>query len=85
MKFNAKALGFSVGVIWGVAIALVTVIYLFSAKTYGQNFLYALSSIYPGFLPTPAGAFLGLCYGFVDGFIGGWLVAKMYNFFAKEN
>jgi len=85
VKLNAKALGFSMGVIWGIAVLLVTVFYLMSARTYGKHFLYAIASIYPGYSTTPVGALLGLCYGFVDGFVFGWLAAKLYNFFAKED
>ena len=84
MKLNAKALGFSVGVIWGIAALLVTAFYLISARTYGKHFLYAIASIYPGYTLTPVGALLGLCYGFVDGFLFGWLTAHLYNFFSRE-
>ncbi len=84
MKLNARALGFSVGIIWGVAILLVTIASLWTARTYGKYFLYAIASIYPGYDITTGGALLGLCYGFADGFGFAWLVAKLYNFFIKE-
>lgn len=84
MKLNAKALGFTWGVIWGLTILLMTAIYLCSAKTYGKNLLMAIASVYPGYSTTPVGGLLGLCYGFVDGFACGWLTATLYNFFAKE-
>ena len=84
MKLNARALGFTIGVIWGLAIFLVTVISLWAGRSYGRQFLYTLSSIYPGFDISSNGAILGLCYGFVDGFVFGWLTAKIYNTFAKE-
>ena len=84
MKMNARALGFSVGIIWGLAILLTTLISLWSVRTYGRTFLYGVASIYPGYSITAGGALLGVCYGFVDGFVFGWLVAKLYNFFAKE-
>lgn len=84
MKLNARALGFTVGVIWGIAVLLVTLASLWTAKGYGKDFLDILVSIYPGYSISNIGALLGLCYGFVDGFVGGWLVAVIYNFFAKE-
>ncbi len=84
MKANARALGFAVGVIWALAILLTTLISLWSVGTYGRTFLGGIASIYPGYSITTGGALLGVCYGFVDGFVFGWLVAKLYNFFAKE-
>jgi hypothetical protein len=82
MKLNARALGFACGAIWGLAVLFTTLISLWSAGSYGKEFLNMLS-IYPGYSITSIGAILGLCYGFVDGFIGGWLIAHLYNFFAK--
>ena len=84
MKLNARALGFTMGVIWGVCILLVTFASLWTQRAYGKNFLYTIASVYPGYDITKMGAFLGLCYGFVDGFVFGWLTAKLYNYFAKE-
>jgi len=84
MKLNARALGFTCGVIWGLALLVLTLVSLWSGRAYGRHFLYAVASVYPGYAITKGGALLGICYGFVDGFIGGWLIAKMYNFFAKE-
>ena len=84
MKLNPRALGFTIGSIWGLAISLVTIISLFSSGGYGYGFLYALNSIYPGLKISVEGIALALCYGFVDGFVCGWLVAHLYNFFAKE-
>lgn len=85
MKLNARALGFSVGLIWGAAILLITLASLWTARAYGKYFLYTIASIYPGYDITTGGALLGVCYGFADGFVFGWLAAKLYNFFAKEN
>ncbi len=84
MKLNARALGFTLGIIWGIAILITTLIALWSTGAYGRSFLYMLASIYPGYSVTIVGSFLGLCYGFADGFVFGWLTAKIYNFFAKE-
>ena len=85
MKLNARAMGFTVGVIWGLSLFLVTMLSLWSGRVYGRHFLYAMASIYPGFDISNNGAILGVCYGFVDGFVFGWLIAKIYNTFAKEN
>jgi hypothetical protein len=84
MKINPRALGFTLGVIWGVAILLVTLGSLWTGRSYGRHFLDAIASIYPGYTITSGGAILGLFYGFVDAFVFGWLAAHLYNFFAKE-
>ena len=85
MKLNARALGFSVGLICGIIILLITLGSLWTARAYGKYCLYTLASILPGYDISITGAMLGLCYGFAGGFAFGWLVAKIYNYFAKEN
>ncbi|MBU4488040.1 MAG: hypothetical protein KKI13_03105 [Candidatus Omnitrophica bacterium] len=84
MKLNARALGFSVGLIGGIIILLLTLGSLWTARVYGKYCLYSLASVLPGYDISTNGALLGLCYGFAGGFGAGWLVAKLYNFFAKE-
>jgi hypothetical protein len=84
MKLNARALGFTSGAIWGLTVLIITLVSVASARSYGRYFLYCLASVYPGYSITNGGALLGLCYGFADGFACGWLVAKLYNYFAKE-
>ena len=84
MKLNARALGFTLGVIWGFAVSLLTLLSLYSFETYAIGFLKGIASVYPGYTISTEGAILGLCYGFVDAFVLGWLIAKIYNFFAKE-
>jgi hypothetical protein len=84
MKLNAKALGLAFGIIWGVAILIVTFVSMWTNYSYGRDFLNGLVSIYPGFSISYGGAILGLIYGFVDGFIFAWLLAMLYNLFAKE-
>jgi ABC-type dipeptide/oligopeptide/nickel transport system permease component len=78
MKLKPLALGVAIGILWGGAIFLTT---LFSHYTgYGRLFLEALpQSIYPGYKITFAGSFIGLGYGFFDGFICGAIVGWIYN------
>ncbi len=84
MKLNARALGFAAGVLWGGVVFLVTLLTIYSNWSYGVRFLGVVQSVYPGYRMCLSGAVLGLCYGFVDGFIGGWLLAVLYNFFSKD-
>ena len=76
-ELNAKNLGLTLGIIWGLALLIVTLI---SVPTgYGMAFLNIFDSIYPGYAITYVGAIIGLVYGFIDGFVGGFLIAWIYN------
>jgi hypothetical protein len=85
MKFNIKALAFTVGLIWGGAMLLVTLANLIWPG-YGQAFLEVIASIYPGFVPGGgvSSVIVGTIYGLVDGAIGGAIFGWLYNYFAKQ-
>ncbi len=82
MKLKPLALGVALGLVWGGALFFTTWI---SYRTgYGRLFLQALAeSIYPGYSITPAGSFLGLVYGFLDGLTSGFLIGWIYNKIAR--
>ena len=82
MKLNKVAFGLSVGIIWGLAIFIITNFRLLTGGE-GQT-LSKLGAFYFGYTYSFVGSFIGLFWGFVDGLIGGWLLALLYNFFAKE-
>lgn len=82
MKLNIKALGLASGIVWGLSIFLLT--YWFIIVGQPGTTLVKLSAIYFGYSVTWYGAFVGLIWGFVDGFIGGALLAWVYNKFAKQ-
>ncbi len=78
MKLKPLALGVAVGLVWGVVLFITTWLSWFTG--YGVLFLQALAqSIYPGYTITPAGSFLGLFYGFMDGLICATLIGWIYN------
>ncbi len=81
MKIDIKALALSIGIIWGLAIFLLTVWFLIMG--YDGNLLAKLGSVYLGYSVSWFGAFIGLIYGFIDGLIGGALLGFLYNKFAK--
>ena len=85
MKFNIKALAFTVGLIWGGAMLLVTLANLIWPG-YGQTFLEVIASIYPGFTPGAgiSSVIVGTIYGLVDGAIGGAIFGWLYNLIAKQ-
>ncbi|GBE01501.1 hypothetical protein BMS3Bbin06_01209 [bacterium BMS3Bbin06] len=82
MRLKPFALGIAVGVLWGGALFITTWLSYFTG--YGTLFLKTLAeSIYPGYSITPAGSFLGLCYGFIDGFVSASIIGWIYNRLVK--
>lgn len=81
MKINTKALALSIGIIWGLAIFLLTIWFLIMG--YSGGLLAKLGSVYLGYSVSWLGAFIGFIYGFIDGLIGGALLGFLYNKFAK--
>jgi hypothetical protein len=83
MRLSIKGLGLGIGIIWAACILLVGIVNL-AAPSYGSAFLQMASSIYPGFHNTRhfLDVLVGTGYGFVDGGIGGAVIAWLYNCFA---
>ena len=78
---NPKAFGMATGILWGLAMLLMTIVNIMNG--YASDFLIVMAGMYPGFSLTYFGAVIGAIYGFVDGFVGGWLFAWLYNRFLK--
>jgi hypothetical protein len=76
-QLDAVRLGFAFGVVWGVGLLFMGLISTYTG--YAAPFVIIIGAIYPGYGNTLIGSFLGLLWGAVDGFIGGWLIAKLYN------
>jgi len=79
MKLDKKALGLACGLLWGGGLAFATLWVLLRG---GGEHLALLGRFYVGYSVSPLGVLIGLAYAFVDGFIGGWLLAWLYNRFA---
>ena len=82
MRLKVRALALAGGIAWGLVIFLLT--YWFLIFGYEGETLARLSNVYLGYSVTWYGAFVGLIWGFVDGFIGGALLAWLYNKFAGK-
>jgi hypothetical protein len=80
MKLNVKALAVACGLLWGGAVCFATLWLI--ALGYEGAIMRQLGHFYLGYSFSVVGAFVGLVYGFVDGAIGGALVAWLYNRFA---
>ncbi len=80
VKLSPKSMAFAGGVLWGGAIFLVGVIHYFT-PAYGDAFLKAIASVYPGYHASAslADVFVGGGYALVDGGIAGFFFAWLYN------
>jgi hypothetical protein len=78
MGFKPIAFGIALGTVWGGSLFITTWVSYYTG--YGRLFLEVLAqSIYPGYTITPAGSFLGLFFGFLDGFVSAALIGWVYN------
>ena len=82
MKLDVKAMAITLGLIWGVALFGMTWwVILFDGAT-GEPTL--IGRLYRGYSISPTGSVIGLIWAVPDGFIGGALIAWIYNFFAAS-
>ena len=82
MELRKRALGLSVGLVWGLTILLATWWLLIIDATGGT--ISKLSKIYYGYSFSWLGGIVGFIWGFIGGFIGGVLIAWFYNLFSKK-
>lgn len=65
------------GLIWGATLFLTTIAYIVFG--YGKAFLDIWVSIYPGYTLTAMGSVVGAIYGFVDMYVGVYIVYWVYK------
>jgi hypothetical protein len=75
-KLNVKALAIALGVAWAFMMLSVGWASIFG---WGAKFVEMMASVYIGFSPTFWGGLIGAVWGFVDGAIGGVIIALIYN------
>ena len=79
MKLSTKAMGLTLGLLWGGCVLVVGLAHLIWPG-YGVAFLGAVSSIYPGYDVGGFGSVIvGTLYGLIDGSVGGVILAWLYN------
>ncbi|MCR4328468.1 MAG: bacteriophage holin [Patescibacteria group bacterium] len=74
---DAKKFGLAAGILWGAAMLVFTLISI--ATGYADEFMSLMANVYPGYTVSVEGSVIGLIYGFLDGFIGCYLFAAIYN------
>lgn len=75
---DKRALGVAVGLVAGMALALVTLLDML-VDPMEQAGLGLLSQYLYGYQVSPRGALIGLAWGFVVGFVAGWFAAFARN------
>ncbi len=80
-KLSIKALGLSLGIIWGAMVLLMGLTSMIF--NYCTSWVLLLSTVYIGYDSTILGSIVGAIWGFVDAGIGGILIAWLYNKFVK--
>ncbi len=75
-ELNVKAMALTIGILWGASVLLMGIV---AMRGFGANFVEALGTVYLGFAPTFTGSIIGGVHGFVEGTIGGALIAWLYN------
>jgi hypothetical protein len=86
MKLNLKALAFTSGIIWALAVFITGIANLIWSG-YGLAFLQVMASIYPGYEVTQSfgAVVVGTLYALVDGAICGFIFAWLYNLFVGSH
>lgn len=79
---NPLAAALAMGFAWAISLFVMTLIS--SQNGFFGNALHMMEDVYPWYTVTSKGAFIGLVWGFLDGFIGAYILVWLYNFFVKK-
>lgn len=77
VRLSKCSLGFALGLANGLGLMVLALAGLY--WNYGLVFIQELTNLYYGYAATLIGSLYGLGWGFLDGFIFGFLVALFYN------
>lgn len=80
MKLDTNAFALACGLLWALG---ALVLGLLAMNGYAQEIVALIGTGYLGYDATVLGAVIGAVWGFFDAFIGGWLLAALYNRLAK--
>jgi hypothetical protein len=79
-KLSPLAFGLSLGVIWGASVLVMGLLAFY--LSYGTAFVNAMGVLYIGYESSIIGSLIGGLFGFIDAFVGGLLIAWLYNVFS---
>ena len=83
MKLDIKKIGLTSGLVWGSFLSFLTLIAILFPP-YGQDFLKAIASVYPGYSISLSGMIVGFFYGLIDAGLGGAFFAWLYNYIGQK-
>jgi len=75
---HKRYFGIAIGLVSGGLLWLVTLIFLVRGPSEGEG-LWLLAQYFTGYTVSIGGAFVGLAWGFVAGFVAGWFFAFCRN------
>ena len=83
MRLSVWAFTISAGLVWGFYGMFASGLLNLLWPPYGEHFLLTMSSVYPGYhgTRTLADVLVATSYGMLDGAVGGFLFAWIYNWF----
>ena len=81
VKLNAKSLGLAGGIMWGASVFIITLYSMYTG--YATALINTVTSFLPLYSISFGGAILGGVYGFIDAFIGCYILAWLYNHLEK--
>ncbi len=82
MRLNVTAFALACALVWGVGLFLVTWRMIAFEGSTGEATL--IGKCYRGYNISPTGSLIGLAWASVDGFIGGAILAWLYNLIAAR-
>ena len=82
MKLNIKAFALTCGLVWGIALFLLTWWFIAFDGSTGEPTL--IGRLYRGYSISPAGSFIGLAWAFGDGLVMGAIFAWLYNLVTRR-
>ena len=81
-QLHPKSFAFACSVTWALGLSLLSLISMVHGS-YGRSAISVASSMYLGYDPTIPGLIIGAVWGLIDGFICGYVLASLYNYFLK--
>jgi hypothetical protein len=79
LRVDRIALGFATGVLGGLGLFVATLALVLTGGPVIGPTLGLLGQYFPGYSVTILGSVVGLFYGYISGFAGGWLFAALRN------
>lgn len=80
-KLSVKGLAVGLGVSWSVCMLFAGWVSIFGWCT---KFVEVMASVYIGLKPSFIGGVIGALWGFIDGAIGGAIIAFVYNMVIRK-